>query len=282
MIGQAERLLELNRLGENRSKSSSPKIFAFTSGKGGTGKTFLSLNIAYALSKHGKRVLFVDLDQNLSNANILLNVIASKTIYSFFTEQNMLKELVTELEPNLHFIFGDSGKLNYPVKRSGIISKLFSQLRLMQKNYDFVFLDTGSGAGDDILSILLNADSNIIVTSTEPTSVMDSYVMLKLLNANRYMGNKLIIVNKCFEKEDGQVTFNNLTLAADRFLKDKPSLIGEINFDKSVSKSIISQELYLKKYPQTKIAIQIENVLKNLHEIIHMANIHHPEFTHAI
>ncbi len=282
MSGQAERLLELKRLEEIRNVSLSPKIFAFTSGKGGTGKTFLSLNIAYALSNNGKRVLFVDLDSNLSNVNILLNVIASKTIYGFFTEQKMLTELVTEYEPNLHFIFGDSGKLNYPVKRSGIISKFFGQLRQMQENYDFIFLDTGSGAGDEILSILLNADSNIIVTSTEPTSVMDSYVMLKLLNANRYRGNKLIIVNKCFEKEDGQVTFNNLTLAADHFLKDKPSFLGEVNFNRLVSKSIISQELFLKKYPATSTAIQIEKVMKNLYEINHMANIRHPEFADAI
>ncbi len=282
MTGQAERLLELKGLQDNRIKSSSQKIFAFTSGKGGTGKTFLSLNIAYVLSEKGKKILFLDLDSNLSNANILLNEIASKTMYGFFNEQKLLNELITEYKPNLHFIFGDSGRLNYPVKRSGIVSKLFSQLRQMQNNYDFIFLDTGSGAGDEILSVLLNADSNIIVTSTEPTAVMDSYVMLKLLNANRYSGNKLIIVNKCFEEEDGQVTFNNLTMAANHFLKDKLFFLGEINFDKLVSKSIISQELFLKTYSGSPAANQIEKIAAKINKITHVANNHQTEFTRVI
>ena len=281
MFGQAERVMELKKPGGNQNRNSSSKIFAFTSGKGGTGKTFLSLNLAYALSGQGKKILFIDLDSNLSNSNIMLNVIAAKTIYSFFTEQKLLNELVTEYEPNLHFIFGDSGKLNYPPKRTGIISTLFNQLRALQDAYDFIFLDTGSGAGDDILSILLQADGNIIVTLPEPTAVMDSYVMLKLLNANQYGGKKLVVVNKCFEKEDGKVTFDNLTMAADHFLKDKPAFLGEINFDQSVSKSIISQELFLKKYASTLAGIQIEKISKNLSEFNHVANILQPKISHA-
>jgi flagellar biosynthesis protein FlhG len=281
MFGQAERLFELKKLNVNQERNSSSKIFAFTSGKGGTGKTFISLNLAYSLSKKGKKVLFIDLDSNLSNANIMINVVAAKTIYSFFSEQKLLGELVSEYEPNLHFIFGDSGKLNYPVKRTGIISKLFNQLRTMQENYDFIFLDTGSGAGDEIISVLTQADNNIIVTLPEPTAVMDSYVMIKLLNANQYTGKKLIIVNKCVGKEDGKITFDKLSMAADHFLKETPVFLGEVSFDHMATSSIVAQELFMKKYSLSKAGQQIEKISNHLDEFNHMANILQPQISHA-
>ncbi len=282
MSGQAERVMELRKLAGDRRQNPLSKIFALTSGKGGTGKTFLSLNLAYSLAAAGSRVLVIDLDSNLSNSNIMLNVIAAKTIYGFYTEQKLLSDLITEYEPNIHFIFGDSGRLNYPSPKSGLISKMFSQLRNLEDSYDFIFLDTGAGAGEDILSILLKADGNIIVTLPEPTAVMDSYVMLKLLSGNRYCGKKYIVVNKCFEVEDGKATFDNLTMAADHFLKDKPAYLGEVSFDKSVIKSIVSQELFLKGYSGTPVAAQIERIAGRLYEFNHVANILQPQASSAL
>ncbi len=281
MFGQAERLFELKKLDKNQDQNISSKIFAFTSGKGGTGKTFMSLNLAFSLSRKGKKVLFVDLDSNLSNANIMINMVADKTLYSFLTEQRLLSELISKYETNLHFIFGDSGKVNYPAKRTGIISKLFNQLRAMQKDYDFIFLDTGSGASDEIMSILNQADNNIIVTLPEPTAVMDSYVMLKLLNANQYSGKKLLIVNKCVVREDGKTTFDKLSMAADHFLKETPIFLGEVSFDQAVSNSIVEQEIFLKKNVHSKVGNQIEMISQKLNEFNHMANILQPQISQA-
>ncbi len=282
MFGQAERLFELKKLGADSKNNLPSKIYAFTSGKGGTGKTFISLNLAYALSKKGKKVLFIDLDSNLSNANIMINVVATKTLYSFFTEQKLLSELISEYEPNMHFIFGDSGKMNYPTKKTGIISKMFNQLRILQNKYDYIFLDTGSGAADEVISILLQADGNIFVTLPEPTAVMDSYVMLKLLNGNKYTGKKFIIVNRCVGINDGKETFDKLSMAADHFLKDTPVFLGEVNFDKAVTQSIVDQELYLKKHSHTAAGVQIEKTSRALEEFNHMANILQPQISHVI
>ncbi len=272
MFGQAERVIELKRLKSESDINSDVKTFAFTSGKGGTGKTFLSLNIGYALSLHFK-VLIIDLDPNLSNANIMINEIPKKTIYNFYSGQNLLEELITEYTPNLHFIFGDSGKLEYGKKRYGSTDQLFNQIKKLQHKYDFILFDTGSGAGDEIISILKKSDVNIIVTSPEPTAVMDAYVMIKLLNGNNYSGKKAILINKCSDEEEGQTTFKNLELAVSHFLNEKLFLLGMINSDKSVTQSIIAQNLLLKNSPSSNAAKQIFKISDQINEFAHVANI---------
>ena len=272
MFGQAERVLELERLSNTKNSEKSSRIIAFTSGKGGTGKTFVSLNIAFALSKENKKILFVDLDPNLSNANILLNVVATKTIYNFFTGRNLLTEQITEYEPNLHFIFGDSGKLDYPKTKPELLKNFFYQLRFIQKKYDIIILDTGSGASEDEIGILLNADHNIIITTPEPTAVMDAYVIIKLLTSRKSTASKMLIINKCNDKKESVETFNNLSMAAKHFLKEKLNLLGEIDYDPAVGRSILTQELFYKKYSRSSVGIQISKISKSLYEIVQMVN----------
>ena len=273
MIGQAERLIELKNLALNKNEKKAQKVFAFSSGKGGTGKTFLSLNLGYAISKQNKKVLIVDLDANLSNANILLDIVATKTIYNFLTGIESLKDSITEVETNFHFIFGDSGKTNYPVTTTALVDKFFSELRILEREYDYIFLDLGAGADDLIFSILIKSDFNIVVTTPEPTSVMDAYVVLKLLKFHKYTGQKCVVINKCKSEAEGENTLNNLDSASANFLKEKINCLGFISEDSSVNESIISQSLLVKRAPQSKLSHQISKLAQKLFEYKHMANI---------
>jgi flagellar biosynthesis protein FlhG len=274
MIGQADRVIELSRLKTDFVKTSDQKIFVFTSGKGGTGKTFVSLNLACTLSKKYK-VLFVDLDPNLSNANIMMNIIPTKTIFNYISGRELLQDTITEYGSNLHFIFGDSGKLNYPWLKNDSIRFFFNHLRNIQSEYDFIIIDTGSGAGSDVFSIILQADVNIIITNPEPTAVMDAYVMLKLLNNHDYKGEKLILLNKCLNEDDSESAFKNLTLATEHFLNQKLNFLGTIYFDKSVMQAIIAQSPISMYDPQSPVNMQIQKIANRLYEYVHMANIHH-------
>lgn len=275
MIGQAERVAELNRLSAALPTGGKSKIISFTSGKGGTGKTLLSLNIAYALSNAGAKVLFIDLDLNLSNAHIMLNEIASKTLGGFFEGKCLLKELVTEYGKNLHFIFGDSGSDVYSVNVSGNIKRFFAQLSRIAGEYDYIFLDTGSGAGEGTMKILKNSDTSIFVITPEPTAVMDAYVIMKLMKNYSVSGEKYAIINKCNSESEGESAFENLTAAASHFLKDEIRMLGTIKNDELVNKSILAQKLLLQMYPQAEISLQISSASQRINEFIHLANIRH-------
>lgn len=273
MIGQAERLIELNNLKTGQTEQDSKKrgrVIAFSSGKGGTGKTFICLNTAYALTKLRKKVLIIDLDPNLSNINIMLNIKAEKTLINYFQDKCALRDLVTKHENFLHFIFGDSGRVDYPVSKN--LEYMFRDIKELAESYDYIFLDIGAGANEEIIYLLKSADLNIIITNPEPTAVMDAYVIIKLLHNSGSVSDKLIIVNKCYAKDDGQTAFNNLSKASSHFLGENINLLGFIDHDLNVNNAIKSQELYLRWHPYANAATQIVKIAQSLIKIQQVAN----------
>jgi flagellar biosynthesis protein FlhG len=275
MIAQIDRVIELQKLSGKKSGRGNCKIFSFASGKGGTGKTVLALNLAYALSQQGKKVLLVDLDSNLSNVDIMLNFIAQKTIGDFYTSKQLLTDLITEYEPNLHIIFGDSGQVEYPLPKVELVKYFFTQMSKIEENYDYIFLDTAAGANENLLNLLSSSDYVVMVTNPEPTAVMDAYVVLKFLKSRDCKAEKLVIVNKTMDKKDGEVTFQNLLTATGHFLNETVKFMGAVSFSSEITKSIMAQNLLLKNSPAGKVSKQIFNLSKKFTEIAQMANIKH-------
>ena len=275
MIGQAERLIKLRQLEKNKYQSGDLKVISFTSGKGGTGKTFVSLSIAYILSTMNRKVLFIDADLNFANSNILLNIIPKSTIDNFFKGNKLLKDVITEYNSNFHLIFGESGE-NEPLElKDELVARLYNNLNKLKESYDYIIIDTASGGQKGLINLLSFSDVNVIVTSPEPTAVMDAYVMIKLLNNEKYKGKKLILVNKCSNEVEGETAFNNIKTASGYFLKDNVEFLGYLNFDEKVFRSITRQELLIINNPSEQICSRLTRLTKSLTDIIQLANIPH-------
>ena len=273
MIGQAERLHELNALKRlSQPLVAACPIVAFTSGKGGTGKSFISLNLAAALSRVNKKVLIVDLDANLSSINVMMNITAKETVYDFFMNKCMLNELIIKYDTHLHLIPGDSGKIDHPVLTTDKLNFFFEQLKFISKNYDFIFIDSGAGAGDDVLSILSFVSAPVIVTTPEPTAIMDAYVIIKLL-LNDFNKNQIhVIVNRAKSMLEGRNAFENLNKAVRFFLSYEIKLLGVVESADEASMSITEQKIMLKAYPDSRLAREIIALSKNFDKIIQLAN----------
>ncbi len=273
MIGQAQRLVELKKLERELSSGGEErKIFASCSGKGGTGKTFVTLNLAYALSKKGKKVLLVDLDTNMSNANILINAKPQRTLIEFFSSRASLRELIYHYDNNYDFIFGDSGRLDYPKINQFKVEDLFFSLRELSSEYDYIFLDLSSGAAPETLAILSHADGNLIVATPEPTAIMDAYVIIKLLKQEGSVKDKYLIINKSGSAQEASTAFDNLNKASEHFLKEQLRFLGMVRSEDTASRSIIEQELALKKYATSRLTFDILKVAENFSEFTHLAN----------
>lgn len=272
MNGQASRLIELNKLAGIENRNTESKIISVCSGKGGTGKTFFSANYAYQLSRLNKKVLLVDFDLNFSNLNILLNQTSSKTISNFFEQTETMEEIVFNYSTNLDLIFGDSGRADYPRLSREIIDYFFIILKKIQHRYDYIILDSSAGADSFVLHQLMKSDYNLIITSPEPTAIMDAYVVIKLLLENGSEVERYVVINKCSDSDEGKNAFIKLSKAVNHFLKMNIELLGIISQDVAAHKSIVNQELLLDYNPTSVAANEIYRNALRFITITQMAN----------
>ncbi len=276
MNEQASRLIQLRELEVRENILSSSKIISVCSGKGGTGKTFFAANFAQSLAGLGKKILLVDLDLNFSNLNVLLNQTSDSLLSEFFEQRKSLQEIIFDYSGNLNLIFGDSGRNDYPRVSREIINYFFISLNKVIDRYDYIILDSSAGADEITLHQLIKSDYNIIVTSPEPTAIMDAYVVVKLLSSENSSSLKFVVVNKCLDKTDADSAFSNLTLATKHFLGDSPEFLGSISFDADAHKSILNQQLLVRENPDSKSAKEIKSIANQFVTINQVANISRP------
>ena len=265
MLGQAERLYELNGLfKEIALPSSGCKIIAVTSGKGGTGKSFLASNLAAELSNEGSRVLLVDLDLNFANLNVMFNASSKKTLYHYLTYNQSLEDIIFKYSENLHLVLGESGKIDHPKLNAERTNLLIEELRILSENYDIILLDTASGADQATIQLLLKSDEIILVTTPEPTSIMDAYVIFKLLKSNGSSIPKNVVINKCLKTGEATEAFGNLEKAIKHFLKTEINYLGELSFSEEIIKSIQAQNPIVNTESTSKILHQFTAIINKL------------------
>ncbi len=272
MSGQLSKLSNILKLDRNED-SVENNFITFTSGKGGTGKTFLSVNIAHTLAYSGYKILFVDFDSNLSNAHVLLNVSAKRTILDYFRGTSLLENVIETTGENIDFIFGDNGRLDYPKINIDVIARFINDLSPIGNNYNFVIIDTGAGINNEIIYLLGKSLMNVFVSTPEPTAIMDSYAVLKLLAGGNYKAENYLIVNNCDSEMQAKNAAQNLNAALQHFLNISISNLGFVNFDPLVRRSIIDQNLFVGAYPDSPVCSQINSICAALSGAKHMANI---------
>jgi len=272
MEDQVTRLIELRKLEERSKINPLSKIVSIVSGKGGTGKSFFALNIAYQLSRLGKNVLLVDLDFNFPNLHLLLNHVAENTIIDFLNRRKLLRELIFRYSENLSIIFGDSGSADNPKVTIDSMEYFFIQLNKIAPQYDFIILDSSAGVDEITLNQLKKSDYNIVIATPEPTAVMDAYVLLKFIYEYTDVTKNYIVFNKSESKEDSDSAFQNLSTALRHFLKFEVSLLGVIGYDRIVYKSIMEQVILVKSYPNSKSALELNELVIRLLKITQVAN----------
>lgn len=265
MLGQAKRLYELNGLLKRKpSVDNGTKIISITSGKGGTGKSFIACNLASELARNGSKVLLVDLDINMSNQGVFFNLTPRDTIYHYLTYNKSIEDIIIPYSDNLHLILGESGKLDHPALNEDKVNLLVNDLKDLSDKYDVIIFDTASGVESGNVQLLLKSDEIVIVTSPEPTSVMDAYVIFKLLKSNGVNQKANVIVNKCFDEKSAIETFENLESATKHFLKTEINYLGKLSFSEDVVRSIQEQKPIIESKKSKNISLQIAEISSKL------------------
>lgn len=236
------------------------RVFAITSGKGGVGKTNISVNLGVALSQLGRRVALLDADMGLANVDILLGLSPQYNLSHVLHGEKTLQDIMLTGPHGLQIIPASSGIQHMTelssIEQAGVI-RAFSEL---DYNLDDLIVDTAAGISSSVINFARACQDIIVVICDEPTSLTDAYAYIKLLNRDYGLNHFHIISNMVQTEKQGQQLYTKLTKVTDRYLDVTLNYTGAIPFDESLRKAVQKQTPVITAFPQSKAAIAFGNL----------------------
>lgn len=241
------------------------RIIAIASGKGGVGKTNLSVNLAIAYAQMGKRVIVMDADLGLANVNVMLNMIPKYNLYHVIRKQKSMRDIILDTEYGIRIVAGASGFSKIANLTEEERQNFINELYTLQEA-DIVIIDTSAGVSSNVLSFVAAADDAIIVTTPEPTAITDAYGIIKIIATeieNLNIGLKLV-VNRVHSVTEGRRVAERIINISGQFLNLKVEYLGCIYDDPIVSSSVIRQKPFLVAEPKSKAAISVQHLVTRI------------------
>lgn len=240
------------------------QVIAVTGGKGGVGKSNVSVNLAIGLANLGRRVVVLDADLGLSNIDILLGLNAKSTIETVLQGECSLRDVLVNGPGGIRIVPASSGtqrltQLNAQ-EHAGII-QAFSDLG---DNMDVLIIDTAAGISDSVMSFVQASQEVILVVTDEPTSITDAYAQIKILNKDYGLFRFRIVANMVNNSQEGVAIFNKLTKVTDRFLEVALQYVGAIPADDVLRKAVQRQKAVIDAYPRSKSAVAFKALAKKV------------------
>ena len=247
-------------------------IIAITSGKGGVGKTFISANLAAALTRHGLKVLVLDADLGLANLDVVLNLHPKITLHDVFIGRASLEEAVIEAPGGFSVLLAGSGMVEYSRLTPEVRSEFINVVQTLAPRYDVVLLDTGAGISDVVLFSVSLAAEVLIVATPEPTSLTDAYAAIKVLAMQQKRQHVRMVINQAARAGDGRAITSQLQQVLNRFVTTETGRpvrllhLGDIPADNAVREAVMRRQLLLQGAPGSPASLavaQLANKIKS-------------------
>ncbi|MCF6336093.1 MAG: MinD/ParA family protein [Spirochaetales bacterium] len=269
MTDQAEQLREIMRSrNENGDVNSRTRVIAVSSGKGGVGKTNMSINIAIAYAQLGKKVLVMDADLGLANVNVAMGIIPKYNLYHLIRQKKKMQDIIINTDFGIQIVAGASGFSKIAnlsdEERENFIGEISSMDAV-----DIIVIDTSAGVSSNVLDFIAAADDAIIVTTPEPTAITDAYGIIKIIATeidNMNLGLKLI-VNRVKSVTEGKKVAERVINIASQFLNLKVDYLGYVYDDPQVSQAILKQKPFMIIDPNCKASICIKHIVSRLEKV---------------
>lgn len=268
MKDQAQRLRELMQLNKKsasaseQKKSMDARVIAISSGKGGVGKTNITVNLGLALAKMGKKVVVIDADLGLSNVDVVLGVVPKYNLFHLIHQNKTLKEIAIEGPLGMTVISGGSGVMDLVNLSDDDLIKLMKTFETLNDMADYILIDTGAGINKSVLSFIDAAGEVIMVVSPDPTSITDAYAVIKNISKSTKMIR--VIINKAESHKEGYDVFHKINSATKKFLSTELESLGIVLEDANVKKAVKLQKPFLLHSPHAIASKGIELIAYNL------------------
>lgn len=274
MKDQAEKLREIFENAEyNSTSQKSPKnnrtfskksarVITVTSGKGGVGKTNLTINLGIKLAQLGHRVIIIDADLGLSNIDIALGKAPKYNLSDVINYRKGILDIIEEGPEGIKFISGGSGISELINIDKNQLANLLMQLGKLDEVADIIFIDTGAGLSNNVLSFIYAAKEIILVTTPEPTSITDAYALIKIISQKDRSKEIKLVISRAENATEAENLLNKLNEVSEKFLGVSLYKLGYILNDQNVSRAVKLQQPFTLIFEKTEAS-------KNVSEIAH-------------
>lgn len=236
------------------------RVIAITSGKGGAGKTNLSVNIGIALAQAGRRVALLDADMGLANVDILLGIYPKFNLSHVLSGDKALAEIMLDGPSGLRVIPGASGiqkMAELSTVEQAAVVRAFSEI---DQDLDVLIVDTAAGISASVVNFARACQEIIVVVCDEPTSLTDAYAFIKLLNRDYGLPNFHVIANMVQTVQQGQALFQKLTKVTDHYLDVTLRFVGVVPYDEWLRKAVQKQVPVVVAFPESKASVAIKEI----------------------
>lgn len=240
------------------------QIVTITSGKGGVGKTSVTVNLGLALVQKGLRVCVVDADTNLANINIMLKQVPEYTLEHVINGDKTIREIMLQKD-GLYVVPAATGVPQLVDQNKKKSRSVIEAVASLKNEFDFVLIDTSAGISDSVLGYIKGSHQSIFVITSEPTSLTDSYSLLKVMFKSK-MHNKIdIVVNFSQNEKHAKNVFSRFSGAVEKYMDYRIGYLGFVYRDDYLSSSVCFQSPMLVERPNSKTSECFRNVARNLH-----------------
>lgn len=242
-MDQAEQLRIL-KAGKQQPKPLA-RVITVTSGKGGVGKSNTSINLAIQFKKMGKRVIILDADFGLANIEIMFGTVPKHNLCDLIYQGKSIMDIITWGPMGVGFISGGSGIAGMSNLSRDYLSYIIQNLVQLDSIADIIIVDTGAGISDAVLEFLVASGEILLVTTPEPTSITDSYSLVKALYRHSRFDPEAtkvkLVANRVEKEKEGEVLFRKLNAVVERYLKVPMIYLGSVPEDAHLAKSVMQQ-----------------------------------------
>lgn len=240
------------------------RVIAVTSGKGGVGKTNLSVNLGVSLSSLGHRVALLDADMGLANVDVLLGIYPEYNLSHVLAGEKTLQAIMMEGPAGLKVIPGASGIQQMSELSNGQQAAIIRAFSEIDQDLDVLLVDTAAGISTSVVNFARASQEIIVVVCDEPTSLTDAYAFIKLLNRDYGVYNFHVLPNMVQSVQQGQSLFAKLMKVTDRYLDVALQYAGAVPFDEMLRKSVQKQCAVVATYPQSPSALAMNNIARKV------------------
>jgi flagellar biosynthesis protein FlhG len=253
-------------MSENQTPARPLRVIAVASGKGGVGKTSLTVNLGVTAARAGRKVLIIDADLGLANAEILLGIKPQFHLGHLLADEMPVEDVLGTGPHNVRILAAGSGVQKLTQLSTDDQMRIISAFDPLENHFDTILIDVSAGIGDNVLFFAGAAQETLLVVAPEPTSLTDAYATVKVLSQEAGVQHFNVVVNAAPHEAAAKDIFQKLTMVTSRFLSAHVNYYGFVPRDEHVRRAIMAQKPFVEVYPNSPASRAVSNLYNNLIE----------------